>query len=61
MTHPEHASLVDRLGEGLVVDQVVDEYAAYPSVARPREVRMQEAALARRADLVVVSSPELAG
>jgi glycosyltransferase involved in cell wall biosynthesis len=58
---PEMESFVGRFDEKLVIYHIVDEYAGYSGVSatwRPVVQQMEEQ-LARRADLVFVTSPDL--
>lgn len=55
---PTIGQLLERLGERLVIYHCVDEYSAFTGVSRESLLRM-ERDLARRADLVLVSSEGL--
>jgi glycosyltransferase involved in cell wall biosynthesis len=61
LSRPEMAHLIGRFDERLVIYHVVDEYAAYQSVTpiEAEELRSAERRLLKRADLVVVVSPQL--
>ncbi len=59
LLRPYQADQIGRYDEKLVVYHVTDEYSAYPSVADREAFRRAEAALLRRADLVIVTAPGL--
>lgn len=61
LSRPEMAHLIGRFAERLVIYHVVDEYTAYQSVTpeEAQELRAAETQMLRRADLVVVVSPQL--
>ncbi len=59
LTRYYQADVVGTCGERLVIYQISDEYSAYVAVRDPDTVRREEAALIRRADLVLVTSPAL--
>ncbi len=59
LLRPHHVDHIGRCGEKLVVYHVTDEYSAYPQEKDPAAFRRAEAALLRRADLVIVTSPGL--
>ena len=58
---PEMGMFIGRFGEKLVIYHIVDEYAGYSGVSAAWQptLRRAEERLAARADLVVVTSPEL--
>lgn len=58
---PEMDMFVGRFGEKLVLYHVVDEYSGYTGISAEWQptLRQAEERLAHRADLVVVTSPEL--
>lgn len=58
---PEMDMFVGRFGEKLVIYHIVDEYCGYTGISAGWQptLRQAEERLARRADLVVVTSPEL--
>lgn len=59
LLRPWHADQVGLYGEKLVVYHVTDEYSDYPTITDKAQFRRDEAALCRRADLVIVTSPAL--
>ena len=58
---PEMELFIGRFGEKLVIYHIVDEYSGYTGVSARWQPTLQQAEerLASRADLVVVTSPEL--
>lgn len=61
LSRPEMVHLIGRFAERLVIYHVVDEYTAYQSVTpdEAQELRAAETEMLRRADLVLVVSPQL--
>ncbi len=59
LLRPFHADQIGLYGERLVVYQVTDEYSGFPTVTDKAGFRASEAALLRRADVVIVTSPAL--
>lgn len=59
LLRPWHADQIGLYGEKLVVYHVTDEYSDYPTITDKAQFRRDEAALLRRADLVIVTSPAL--
>ena len=59
LLRPWHADQLGQYGEKTVVYHVTDEYSGYPSITDKARFRLDEEALMRRADLVIVTSPAL--
>jgi glycosyltransferase involved in cell wall biosynthesis len=59
LLRPFHADQIGVYGEKLVVYHVTDEYSGHPTVTDKEAFRVEEEALLRRADLVIVTSPAL--
>jgi glycosyltransferase involved in cell wall biosynthesis len=59
LLRPYQTDQIGTLNEKLVVYHVTDEYSAFPTVTDPASFREKEAALMRRADLVIVTSAAL--